>query len=389
MPRVRLDSWKSIAEYLKRSQRTVQRWHANFGLPVHHFGGSKGPVFSYSDELDQWLSGFVGDAAHHDVLSGDPRAVRRHGSRELTTQADELWDLRSENNLSAIAALYRGAVDQDPANAAAFVGLADSLILSALVGVMRGSAAYPRAGEALIRAHRLGHESTRSVCAAAWLQMAHGRKWKRAEEGFNEALDRDPNSAHSLTGQALLQIADGNLTAASRNLSEAWRQNTFASVTTACLSWSHYLAGEFDLARMTVSQASASGEGGALISAVEALSLLQSPPISHKLRRIEEIARRHAGCLIVQGVLGYAYGVSDQPGRAREVLHGMDRMKGDAHYPLALVLLGIHEWQQSLSCLEASYAEGSLWSLGFRSDPILQPLRDDPRLERRLRKLGP
>jgi phage terminase Nu1 subunit (DNA packaging protein) len=57
--RIRLDSWKSIAEYLERSTRTVQRWHAYHGLPVHHFGGSKGSVFGYAEEIDHWLVNLV------------------------------------------------------------------------------------------------------------------------------------------------------------------------------------------------------------------------------------------------------------------------------------------------------------------------------------------
>ena len=52
---VRLDSWKSIANYLRRSPRTVQRWYAEFGLPVRHIGGLSSSVFAFSDELDQWL----------------------------------------------------------------------------------------------------------------------------------------------------------------------------------------------------------------------------------------------------------------------------------------------------------------------------------------------
>ena len=30
----RLDSWKEIARYLNRSERTVQRWERESGLPV-------------------------------------------------------------------------------------------------------------------------------------------------------------------------------------------------------------------------------------------------------------------------------------------------------------------------------------------------------------------
>src|SRR6185503_14403794 len=51
----RLDTWKSIAQYLGRSSRTVQRWHAGYGLPVHHLGGDASSVYAYADELDRWL----------------------------------------------------------------------------------------------------------------------------------------------------------------------------------------------------------------------------------------------------------------------------------------------------------------------------------------------
>jgi hypothetical protein len=59
MAKLRLDSWKSIAEYLERSARTVQRWHAYLGLPVHHFDGRKGSVFAYAEEIDRWLIGLA------------------------------------------------------------------------------------------------------------------------------------------------------------------------------------------------------------------------------------------------------------------------------------------------------------------------------------------
>lgn len=52
---VRLDSWKCIALYLRRSTRTVQRWHAECGLPIRHIGGLSTSVFAFTDELDRWL----------------------------------------------------------------------------------------------------------------------------------------------------------------------------------------------------------------------------------------------------------------------------------------------------------------------------------------------
>src|SRR5688572_14223022 len=61
----RLDSWKDIAAYLKRSVSTVQRWEKQEGLPVHRLQHSKlGSLYAYPSELDAWwnVSGGVADA---------------------------------------------------------------------------------------------------------------------------------------------------------------------------------------------------------------------------------------------------------------------------------------------------------------------------------------
>src|SRR5262245_28249614 len=57
-PAGRLDSWKEIAEYLKRSDRTVRRWEAEEGLPVHrHHHRSSGSVHAFKSDLDAWFAG--------------------------------------------------------------------------------------------------------------------------------------------------------------------------------------------------------------------------------------------------------------------------------------------------------------------------------------------
>ncbi|MBN2265604.1 MAG: hypothetical protein JW775_07310, partial [Candidatus Aminicenantes bacterium] len=50
-----LDSWKEIAEYLKRDVRTCQRYERELGLPVHRIDRSaRARVYAYADEIDAW-----------------------------------------------------------------------------------------------------------------------------------------------------------------------------------------------------------------------------------------------------------------------------------------------------------------------------------------------
>jgi TolB-like protein len=68
----RLDSWKEIAAFFGRAERTVKRWEIERGLPVHRLPGSgRGSVFAYSDELAAWLKGPGQEIDAEDSASGD------------------------------------------------------------------------------------------------------------------------------------------------------------------------------------------------------------------------------------------------------------------------------------------------------------------------------
>src|SRR5207302_6648060 len=54
-PQKTLESWKQIASYLDRSERTVRRWEANEGLPVHRREHEKqDTVFAFKHEIEAW-----------------------------------------------------------------------------------------------------------------------------------------------------------------------------------------------------------------------------------------------------------------------------------------------------------------------------------------------
>jgi len=51
-----LDSWKEIADYLKRSVKTCQRIEHELGLPIHRLADTpKARVFAYKEEIDRWI----------------------------------------------------------------------------------------------------------------------------------------------------------------------------------------------------------------------------------------------------------------------------------------------------------------------------------------------
>jgi hypothetical protein len=69
----RFDSWKEIAAYLGRSEKTVRRWEEKEGLVVHRLVHEKrGSVYGYRSELDAWRASRKETAGMEEVELGVP-----------------------------------------------------------------------------------------------------------------------------------------------------------------------------------------------------------------------------------------------------------------------------------------------------------------------------
>lgn len=50
-----LNSWKEIARYVGRSERTIQRWEKELGFPIHRPRGTPhSAVLAITEEVDAW-----------------------------------------------------------------------------------------------------------------------------------------------------------------------------------------------------------------------------------------------------------------------------------------------------------------------------------------------
>src|SRR5579864_5440523 len=74
----RLDSWKEIADYLKRDVRTAIRWEKERGLPVHRVpGGKRQAVFAHQQEIDAWMSSRVNNIPEDSTTANISTTSRR------------------------------------------------------------------------------------------------------------------------------------------------------------------------------------------------------------------------------------------------------------------------------------------------------------------------
>lgn len=375
-----------------------------------------GPIFAYADELDDWMRN------RGRCMTSDPTEISRpvllqpplvrdepaqrhenagslptHGpgknrSAELVIHAERMWGCLSDANIGTIVRLFRDAVDLDPFNAVALGGLAKAIAVECLLGKLRPSVAYPVAGAAVKSALEIDPELPEAKCTLGLLKMVTQRDWQGARLALDEALNLRPLTTDALVGRALLSIAEGCQQEASHYLQEARKQNVLSSPVVELYCWSEYLAGEYAVAMDQVSQARASGQFGSVFDAVEALASIQLEAPGAHIQRMEALAADSPHHAVLQGALGYAYAVNGQGRKASEILDAMAHPcvheKMSDPYAIALILLGLNQRQAAVTRLDESYREGSLWSLGFQSDAILEPLRHDPHFRQFMSKVS-
>ncbi len=73
-----LTSWKEIAQHMNKSVRTVQRWEAEYGLPIRRPEKTDpGTVLALPEELDLWLQQHTVVHAVQE-LAHEVTAIARH-----------------------------------------------------------------------------------------------------------------------------------------------------------------------------------------------------------------------------------------------------------------------------------------------------------------------
>jgi len=199
---VRLDSWKEIAAYLGRSERTAKRWENERSLPVHHLpGGGRGSVYALGAELDEWLT----SAKAEELRNAIEAEVPGNGDNEVDQAASMAPPPQAEAPLPPVvlsASFPAGRAHRRfwhiPVLVLLFAGVALQVVF-------------------LVNSRTSGRRDSASVTPAnADKQLAHelylkGRyEWgQRTPESLNRALDdftqaivRDPNSAEAYAGLA-------------------------------------------------------------------------------------------------------------------------------------------------------------------------------------------
>jgi len=94
---------------------------------------------------------------------------------------------------------------------------------------------------------------------------------------------------------------------------------------------------------------------------------------------------------MMRAALAHTLGTAGRPVEAGQILDDLTRLakqKYVAPYFLAGIQIGLGENDRALEYLETAYEEHSNWLIYLHIDPSMDGLRDDPRFQDLLRRVG-
>jgi serine/threonine-protein kinase len=204
-----------------------------YQLWSERFDRSLEDVFAVQDEIAAQVARTLAPA----LTAGE--AARAGRSRTPDLEAYHLylrgrhsWNKRHQGGLQTAVRYFAGAVDRDPAYAAAYAGLADTYGLLALdvYGVLAPSEAMPRAKAAAERALDLEPGLADARAARAWVRLHYDWDWQGSEDDFRASLDLDPGRATTHHWYSFLLSARGRHEEAAREARRAWELDPLSPI---------------------------------------------------------------------------------------------------------------------------------------------------------------
>jgi tetratricopeptide (TPR) repeat protein len=202
----RIDSWKEIAAFFGRDERTVKRWESQRGLPVHRVpGGGRGTVYAFTAELTAWLR------SSQQRESPEPASSAVSAEKPPSSPGPDAPPPSVEPLQSTAPLLVATAIPPTPAqssNSRWLVGTALALLVVAVVAFPRFFQLRSVHGRVMPEIARRTESAKHQQAEDLYLQ---GRfYWTKrtpdsltlALDDFTKATQLDPNYALAYAGQA-------------------------------------------------------------------------------------------------------------------------------------------------------------------------------------------
>jgi TolB-like protein/Tfp pilus assembly protein PilF len=321
------------------------------------------------------------------------RPTENSEAYELYLKGRFFWNKRTGDDLKTAADYFQRAIEVDPEYAAAYAGLAQTYVVIPLFAAGTPRDYFPKAKAAAQRAIELDETSAEAHTALGLLLCFSDVNFPEAEKEFKRAIAINSNyaTAHHWYGNCLL-TALGRFDEAISETQRAVELDPLSLIINADVGGTLTIARRYDqaIAQLQRTLALDNKFGYAHWNLGQVLYLKGDTAAAiaeyEKARALDDDPQ-------ILGLLGRAYADGGQRDKAIELiqeLEGRPKHEFVRGYIIALVYIGLGDKTKAIDCLEREYRDhDNIDTAWIRVDPMLDPLRGDPRFEALADKIVP
>ena len=299
------------------------------------------------------------------------------------------WDKRYKESYDSAEFYFKKAIQLDPDYALAYSGLADCYTNN-----QKGLSqieAMPIAGDYVSQALMLDSNLSEAWATKAFIQSHFNYDWKGAKSILKKVISDNPNYsiAHLYYGNVLLFT--GNTEESFKETKKALELDPLSSSINFVLGRNYYYARNYDLSITQLLKTLGLDPNFKRAYQYLGYSYLQKKLYPEAIDAFSKLPPKPFG----QGasgtiLLGLAYSISGDTEKAKaevEKITNDDRVKISPYF-MAEFYLSLGNLDKALTQLERGFDIHDLPMVTLKIDPILDPIRNEPRFKELLKKMN-
>jgi tetratricopeptide (TPR) repeat protein len=349
-------------------------------------------IFALEDGLvksiAKWMSVHVAGETQVRLPRPDTTSPQAH---RWYLEGRYFWNKRTEEGLRRSIECFQKATAEDSEYALAYAGLADSHVMLGTYGAGPTFQSHPVAKASALKALQLDDSLAEPHASLGIVYFYYAWDLAKAELEFQRAIELNSNYALAHSWYALTLAAMGRHDEALTQVRRAQELDPLSlqinTVAGRILYFDRQFHDSIDAYRKVIDLDPRYARAHTRLG----ISYAATGAFEDAVREFEESQRLSFLDPYLAGHLGHALALSGNADKARSMFEDLTQRSGEYVHAssAALILLGLGKFEEALEWLAKAYQTRCSDMVYAKTEPLLDPLRSDPRFDALLARFGP
>ena len=356
------------------------------------FDRKPGDIFVIQDEISSEISGKLRLQLTH---AEKKRLVKRQTedaeAYRLYLQGRHHWNRWTEEGFYKAIGYFQQAIEKDPSYALAHDGVADCYVLLGWNSYLPPKDAFPKAKVAAMAALEIAPdlgEAHTDLAAVLWL---HDWQWAEAQNEFKRSLELNPCYPTANHYYAECLMTWGRNAEALARMKKSLELDPLSLIINVAIGWAYYHARQYDEAVAQLLRTVELDPNYPMTYWILGLIYRDTARYDLAISAGEKGVNLSGGSPLMRAALAQTFAAAGAPEKAIEIadeLNELAKQRYVAPHFFAGIYVGLGEHDRAIEYLEKSCAEHCHWLIYLHVDPSMDDLRNDPRFQDLLRRVG-